>query len=53
MIQRAERSIQARVVINNRPSAVNIDRGAKFGRDTGEIDVLAIEMPVAIVEKMH
>src|SRR6059058_2656511 len=53
MIQRAERSIQARVVIKNRLRAVNISRRAYFGRDTGEVDLFAIEMPVAIAERMH
>ena len=53
MIQRAERSIQARVVIKNRPCAVNVSRRAYFGRDVGEIDLLTVEMPVAIAERMH
>ena len=53
MIQRVKRSIQARVVIENCSCAVNISRGAEFLRDPGKIDILAVKLAVAIVEKMH
>jgi hypothetical protein len=53
VIERLKRSIQSRVVIENCPRAVNIDRGAEFLRDTGKIDILAVEMPVAIMKRMH
>jgi hypothetical protein len=40
-------------VIENCPGAVNIDRGAEFVRDTGKIDIFAVEMPLAITKRMH
>jgi hypothetical protein len=53
VIQRLERSIQARVVIENCSRAINIDRGAEFVRHASKIDIFAVEMPVAITKRMH
>ena len=49
----SERSIQAFVVIENSPRAVNIRRRADFLRNPGKIDILTIEMPIAITKGMH
>ena len=46
-------SIQSRVVIKNCPRALNISRRTEFLRDAGKIDILAVEMPVAITKRMH
>src|SRR5262245_48715274 len=53
MVQRRESSVQTCVVIENCLRAVNISRCAGLLRDVGKIDILAVEMPVAITEGMH
>jgi hypothetical protein len=53
MINRRERGIQPRVVIENRSRAVNISRGAKFLGYARKIDIFAMKLAVPIVEEMH
>jgi hypothetical protein len=53
MVQRRERSVQACVVIKNCSGAVNVSRRAEFVRDAGKIDILALELPVAVTKRMH
>src|SRR4030095_8280499 len=53
MVQRRERGVQAGVVSEECSRAVNISRRADFLRDAGKIDILAVEMPVTITERMH
>ena len=51
MIQRRERGVESRVVIENCPRAVNVSRRAKFRGNARKIDIFAIEMTIAIVKK--
>ena len=48
MIERRERGIEAGVVIENRTSAINIERRAEFFRGLRKIDILAVKLAVAI-----
>jgi len=40
-------------MIENCPGTVNISRRAEFVRDTGKIDIFAVEMPLAITKRMN
>jgi hypothetical protein len=53
VIERLERGIQSRVVIENCPRAINICRRAEFLRDAGKIDILAVKLAVTIPKQMH
>ena len=53
MIKRRERGIEPRIVIENCYRAVNIRWCAKFLRHPDKIDILTVEMPIAITKKMH
>jgi hypothetical protein len=53
MIQRGERGIEPRVVIENRFRAVNVERRAKFLRDKRKIDIFTVKLAATITEKMH
>jgi hypothetical protein len=52
-LKRSEGRLQAVVVIENRPSAVNIKRRAKFLSNARKIDIFAIEFAAAIAKRMH
>src|SRR4026208_2265249 len=53
MVQRRKRTVQACVVIKNCCRAVNINRRAELLRHADKIDILAVQMPVAITKGMH
>src|SRR5262249_5934687 len=51
--QRRECGIQARIMVENCSCAVDISWSAELLRDTAKIDILAVEMSVAITKGMH
>ena len=53
VLKRSEGRIQAAVVIENCPRAVNIKRRAKFLSNARKIDIFAIEFAAAIAKRMH
>jgi hypothetical protein len=53
VIERLKRSIQSRIVIENCSRTINVSRRAEFLRDAGKVDILTVEMPVAITKRMH
>ena len=53
MIERRERGIEPPVMIEDCSRAIYIERRAKFLRDARKIDIFAMELAVAVVERMH
>ena len=53
VIQRRERGVKSRVMIENCARAVNISRRAEFLATRVKIDIFAMEMAVAIMKRMH
>ena len=53
MIERGERSIETAIMIENRACTVNIEWRPELLSNARKIDSFAVEMPVAIMKKMH
>ena len=53
MLERRERGIEAREVIENRARTIYIERRAEFFRGLRKIDIFAVKFFVAIAKRMH
>ena len=53
MIERRERGIEPCVVIENCPRAVDVKWRAKFLGHARKIDIFTVEVPIAMMKKMH
>src|SRR5262245_33347150 len=53
VIQRRERRVESRVVIENCPGAINVSWSANPFRYLCQIDLFAMKAPVLVVKRMH
>ncbi len=53
MIQWRNGGIKPLVMIENRPGAIYVERRPKFLRDPRKIDIFAVKLAVAVMERMH
>ena len=53
MIEIAQRTIQPLVMIEDRPSAIYIERCPKLLRDARKIDIFAVKLPVVVMERVQ
>jgi hypothetical protein len=53
MIERREGGIEAGIVIDQGPGAIYIEGSAEFLCGSGDIDILAKKVAVAVVKRMH
>lgn len=53
MIEITERGIEALVMIEDGAGAIYIKRRPKFLRDPGKIDIFAVKLAIAVMERMH
>jgi hypothetical protein len=53
MIQTAQGAIKPLVMIEDSARAINIERGAELLGHTGQIDILPVKFPIAVMKRMH